>query len=243
MTKKREKIKIKLTELNNKSRKGTYIYIKEQNKKGAYFKYKEGQIIDPFKQYYVDRYIKNKPKGSVQKYVDTYRKRIGKERIPVTPLSRQADRYLKKIRKLPTIQQAISRGITNTVIKNALKTTRSETERAKKNLLRNLVLDKDLLNVLVKTENIQKIKTRLEYRIQLQNANGEKIAETVTFNKTPEQVIQELKKGIIIGEGISKGETPKVSNKLQNMGYQKLNIYRNGNIDKIKIHIIFRKGR
>lgn len=236
-------LKIKLKELNNKSRKGLYFYIKQKGKKGAYYKYKEGQTIDPYKQYYTDKYVKDKPKGKIKDYIETYNKKIAKQKTTITPISRQADRYLKRIRKQTPIQQIIKKGISTAVIPNALKTGKITLEKTKQDLLRRLVLDNDLLKVVATTENIKKIKTRLEYRINILNPKGETLATTSTFNKIPETVINELQNSIVIGETIKKLETPKIENKLKNIGYKGFTRHKDGQVNSIRIQIIFRKGK
>lgn len=234
---------IRLTTLNNKSRQGQYIYIKQTKKRGAYFKLRENTPIDAYKQYYTDKYIKNKPKGTVQEYTKTYTKRITKEKTPRTPISRQADRYLAKIKRTKPVQQLIKTGITNTNITNAQKTTNKQIHDKTKELLKDLVLDKKILDLLVTRENIKKIKSRLEYRITFKDKDGDTIGTSGAFNKTPQEVINDMKKMNIDGEEVVQAKTPTLNNKLNKAGYQKYQHRNDGKIRRTEVNIILRKGK
>ena len=57
----------KIVNLNNKSRRGRYLYLKEEGKRGKYFKIEQGDEIAPIEQYYKDT-IKGRPKGTLKQY-------------------------------------------------------------------------------------------------------------------------------------------------------------------------------
>lgn len=242
---KRMTTNIRLTNLNNKSRQGLYIYIKSKGQRGRYYKYKEETTIDSLKQYYEDTYIKKQKKGSLQQYIKTYEQAIRKEKTKQpNKLRKQADTYLKKIKKLPKIRNALKKGITNTYFKDALTTTNTLINNRKKDLLKNIVIDKELLNIITTTENMKKITNRLEYRIKFKDKENKTIGETNTFNKTPEQVINEIKKISIKGEEILRKQTPKLKEKLQNLkGYQEYTHKKDGTIRTVQIQMIFRKAK
>lgn len=249
MVKKKERNKpikkttIRLTTLNNKSRQGPYVYIKQTGKKGAYFKYREESPIDAYKQYYTDKYVKGRPKGRVEQYVKVYKQRLGKERITPTPISRQADRYLKKVKKTQPIRTILKTGISQTQINDAKRITNKQLYDKTRELLRDLVLDEKLLDLMVTRENIRKIQSRLEYRITFKDKYGDTIGTTGAFNKTPQQVVDDMKRMNVDGEEVRQAKTPTLSEKLTKAGYQKYQHYSDGKIARANINIILRKGR
>lgn len=219
-----KEINIRLVELKNKSRLGTYVYIKAEGERGRYYKYNQFTKIDKLKEYYKNRFLKKQEKKQAKE---------------------KADKYVEKIKKQPDINKLIKKGISTSTIINGLKATRKEIDNAKKELLHELVIDKGILETLTKEENLKKIKKRLEYRLTFKDKNGDTIGTAGTFNKTPEQVIRELKKITKTEELIAtKGRYgTEIGEKLENAQYTKYNHLKDGNLKTVKIQIIFRKAQ
>ena len=67
-----EGLNIQLVDLDNKSRKGLYYYIKKDGYKGIYLKYNSEFKIDSYVEYYNDKVIEKKPEGSIRAYQKAY---------------------------------------------------------------------------------------------------------------------------------------------------------------------------
>lgn len=199
------KTTIKLTTLNNKSRKGVYVYIKKQKAHARYYKYKGTP-------------------GEFQAYKKQF----------TTKKRQTAKKYLTRIRKRPTIQKTIKKGITTTTIQNATNANNTTINNAKKRLLQKLILDKKLLNIITKDENFNKIKDRLEYRITAKDQNNKTSLTTNTFNKTIQEVINQTKKDLL-------NKKPEYINLKGN--WTGTRTWEGGTIKKINIQIIFRKAK
>ena len=196
-------VNIKILQLNNKSRKGTYVYIKLPKVKGSYYKFDENVPIDAYVEYYKDRNnTRRKVKGTITEYKKAYayhepiKRKKGQRKSKVM---RQADIYKKKISKRPTVNKAINKGIGQSDIFDAHNSQNQDIIKAKKSLLKNLVLDEDLLNLVISQENFKKIQARLEYRITFKDEQGGIIGTTSMFNKQPEKVLEKLKKVVSKG--------------------------------------------
>lgn len=232
-------IKIRLVELNNKTRKGTYLYIKSDKTTGKYYKVKEGDKIDPIVEYYKDKEIKKKPKGTLKQYQKTYQETIEKKKQKTTPLTRKAKRYVKQ---RPSINKQIKKGIGIGEIKDVHKATTKELHEANKAMLRGLVLDEELLNLLVTKENMKKLVNRIETRITLHANDGGRLATASKFRTLPEQNITQLKKDIRKGEYVGEGTRGPVARKLKQLEYKGIDITSEGKLGRISMTLIFRKG-
>lgn len=240
---KEEQPEIKLVELNNKSRKGTYIYVRSKGKPSRYYKYK-GIPIDIYQEHYIDKYISKKGKLEIRRrekrfYEQTYKTSKG--------LKKQAKGYVKEISKTPTINQTIKKGITEVTITNIHTANERTIKRKLMTLLKDLVLDKKLLAMLIKPENIKKIKHRFEYIAEIKNTDNNTIAKLKKFNITPDQALKELKETTKTGEELgNETYTTGTQNKLEKVGWNQENLqkkYMNDTIKKIDMKIIFRKGK
>lgn len=230
----------RIVELDNKSRKGTYLYLKEKGTKGRYYKLKTGEPVEYIKRYYTDRYKKTrKLKGTLKQYKKAYEgKATWKEYKISRSLKRQVQEHLKKISKRPTISEAIKTGLTQVTIKNVLKADQKTIYEAQKQLLQDLIVDEKLLETIAKRENTEKMKTRYENRIVIYDKEGKKVTEAVKYNTTPETTIEEIKTEFKEGQTIDYPE--KV---LRNLGFQVDGKTEETTIGKISMTITFRKGR
>lgn len=235
-------MKVNITQLNNKSRKGTYIYIKQPKKKGSYYKFNEEIPIDAYVEYYKDKnnINKRKKKGTLKQYKKAYTNKPIKK---AHKLKSQAKKYQEKIAKQPKINDVINTGISESTIKDGHQTNNDEIKYAKQKLLKNLVLDKELLNILIKHENFKKIQNRLEYRITFKDHKNEIIGTTSIFNKQPEEVMQKLQKAIKKGELISEDSKSQAIQKLKFYNFVNINIKKTAKLQRAEIKLIFRKGK
>lgn len=245
-TKRNTNKKIGLISLNNKSRKGTYVYVKEKGKKIAYYKYDPDVPLDIYQEYYTNTQIKKKKNTpSLHATKKAFKQKLRGEKTTRkgrTRAIRSAEQYIGKIKRKGTINQAIKKG--STYIKIDSHITTGQLKEQKKKLLSPLVLDKDLLEILITEENLKKIKYRLEYRISLKNRQGETIATTETFDKLPEETITRINEAIKDQEDINDKEKKyNIDKRLKNAGFNDLHLIKYGKVHKKEITIVFRKGR
>lgn len=214
---------VKLREYNNKSRKGTYVWVKSKDRKGSLYKLREGTKIDD----YIKNYEENKGKRTKTK--KTTRRKVN------------IRRQLKRERKAK-ISKTINKGIGRHTITNINNATTQSINKHDQEILKTLVKDKQLLKILGTEENMKKIKNRLEHTIKITGEKGETIATITSIgNKTSREAIEEMKKtiskGTIMDEGYGTMKT-----RIEEKGY-KLNYHaRRGMVKNISITSVFRKG-
>lgn len=140
------------------------------------------------------------------------------------------------------LQKAIGKGINHITFQNIRKITQKEETTALKKLLGKLVLDKELLNIIIQEENLKKLKTRFEHRIEIIGNKGELLGTTAKTNETPKTIIQQLKDIIIEGEETKKGDY-RLSERFKKYNFQQYQQEKEGYVNRAKLTIIFRKGK
>ena len=174
---------IKKVELNNKSRKGKYFYLKEEGKHPKYIKIRTHDEKKELKQ--LIKHLNTK-KNTTTAYTKTIKQ--------IKETKKQLNKSVKTIRRKGDIQHAITKGTTATITPNALNTNAHETRESNKRLLEKLITNKDLTEDILKEENLQKIKYRYEHQIEIKDATGNTLINTRTLNKTLKETIDELNK-------------------------------------------------
>lgn len=111
----------------------------------------------------------------------------------------------------------------------------------KKNLLRPIVLDEGIREVLSQEGNFKKIKYRCEYRLEIKDERNNVLATAGIIGKSPEEIREDLRK-IIKGENVNKDFTNDGIKKLEGNGWKELDRLRNGTIDRLDVLMIFKKG-
>lgn len=242
--KKKQEITIKKIKRDNKSRKGTYYYIKERGKKPKEYKIKKGVT----KELALDYYRRN----IVSKHGGLSVKRIEKER-----------KLDKKAKEYPLIDDMLLKGYAEYTIKEAQEITPLKIRTSYARLLMNkkegkggepLVKDRDLLEILIRPENIERWKNRVLFEVQLKNENGEMLA---TIIPTGVKMLGEIKRDVIdelkVGEDYKlssggmeeeyKNQVSVLAKKIKSRGY---NINRGtttkGKLTSISIKMSYGKG-
>lgn len=144
------------------------------------------------------------------------------------------------MKKKKKIDKEIRKGITITQIKDAYSAGTNDIRKAKIELLKPLIKDEDILNLMITPENFKKIQHRIDYNIKIKNEKDETLAKTFAHGKDIHQTITELRETIQKGELI-KYEYIKIE--LENKGYKGLRIEQEGRSHKIQIIITFRKAK
>lgn len=196
------------------SRRGTYARIKTE--KG--YRYIKIKSIKDMKR--VETWQKSKVKTPFRKY-------------------KTADRYLQQIKKKGTIESKIKAGTTTITTNDFHKANNNRLQSIKKEMLRPLIKDEEVLNIIATPENFKKLKHRLEYRIKIEGKDGEELTELGKTNSTPEEIQTWLKE-----QGIQEGnlltyEVAKALHYMHNFSYTKV---KEEIIGKVTTTITFRKG-
>jgi hypothetical protein len=241
MIAKKTPVKINIVQLNNKSRKGLYLYVKAKGLPSRFYKFGSGQgQIDATKQYYEDRYIKKKKDIRYRDYNVAYQEKfLGIKPSKRTSIHRKAEQYLAKVKKEGTLTSQLKKGVSTSTIKNILVSGNSDFSRVKKELLENLVIDKSLSKILTSEENFNKLKNRLDFVVLAKNDN-ETLIELSAHGKTLNKVKTELKKALEGNTGVSK-------HKYRFLDYLKKNGWEGerkgeGTIKYVEVKVTLRKG-
>lgn len=211
MTKKTKK---KRSTRSNKQNKPTTVTIEPSYKttkkiQGAVWKVKiPNQKIKIFKadptinpeiyiKYCIDKYIKKqkvhintyKKKGKI-----TDKKKIIKIKTRITKKTKQQIR--KTLQQSKKINLILRKGTYKTTIKNALTSTPLTLKKHLNKLFKEPCPDQRLRKILIQDQNLEKpeIKQHLIYKITLYNSKGQTLNTFQTLNKTPNEVLQQLKK-------------------------------------------------
>lgn len=236
-TKKKPTRIIKEVKLNNKSRKGNFIYIRENGKKGKYFKRKEDLDnihYTDYKTFYNDG-LRAK-KGGITKEKVNKKKRI--EQLT---------------KKYPLIEETIEKGYAENTIKNGQNLTHYGIRTAYMNLLRNkdragdghgIVRDKELLELITLPENVEKWKHRIMYEISVYNEKEEKLIlitnNTIkNLSEIRDEIIKYIKTGMEVGDFSKRIDEMNLKNRGYSINY---NNQVKGRIKEIRIKMVFRKG-
>lgn len=245
MQKNNKEINLRLVDLNNKSRKGLYVYVKSPGSPARYYKYSGSPLeLETAKEYYNDRYIQKKSKGSRAKYHKTYREVLKGTKGKRSPVRRKAEQYLRKVRKTGKIKEHLKPGVKHSIIPDLRSATDRQLKAHIEKILGELVIDKGIMEFLMQEENLRKIKSRFEYRMKFKDDKGYTLVNATMFNKTPKEMRELLKKDFRDKEEIDGEErSGSAIDKLKKMGAEPEGTGKTGNLHKIETVIIFRRGR
>lgn len=238
---KKEGISIRRVLLNNKTRKGNYVAIRETGKKTKYYKEKEGLEDKDYKEFY--------SRGLVTKRGGVSKERILKEK--------KLDRVAKKF---PKVEDILKSGSVMYTIKKAKGITPQGINNSYKSLLMNrdktgdgigIVRDKLLLDLITRPENVEKWKQRIGYEILIKD---EKENVMATIRNTQPKTLSEVKREVIddinMGKEYDSGKeyTPtaglinNIGKDLEKKGYRiEKGESGKGKISNVSIRMIFQK--
>lgn len=128
--------------------------------------------------------------------------------------------------------QNLNKGTTTTTIENTFKFTPQDIKQQYKTLLKPLIKDDDILDIMASEENMQKIQYRLQYQITLTDINGNQIANLNHIGqKTITRVLTDMKGNLIYGQKI---KYKKDLERLSIIGYR-VQFITEGTLHKIKV--------
>lgn len=217
--------------IKRKGKETEVIYAKTTGEKGKYYKFNGHPYeLDAIKEYH--------EKG-MKKGLKTLKERYTKATKYYTKkLPKGTDKETKKLKqkiKRKTPIQHITKGIQTITINNPTTITTTQIKEKTKELLKNLVLDKELLNIITQEQNLQKIKTRFQ-NTTIYTEQNKTIGRSDLYNATPTEAINEIKRKITKGMRIGYKTLKQTLTKWQNTFYQE------GNANQITMKITFRKG-
>jgi len=150
--------------------------------------------------------------------------------------------YIKKLQDRPKIEESIEGGISKVEITDIRTITDNQINNLYKELLSSKVQDKDLLNILAREENMQKLKFRLVMQGTIRNKEGEILGEIKHIGqKTLKETLTDLKK--ICTEGT---EIKENYERLRNSLKEKEYIFswrKDGRLSKVSLTMIFLKEK
>lgn len=236
---------IRKRRLNNKSRKGDYVYVKKPGKRGAY--YKLGNVpLEGNIDYYVSLYEGNYGKGLKGRL--SRQKKIQQELILGDQRSASQithEEIIKKARKeKKAIDKLMGKGIWSTQITSASSKSPQEIKEVYKDLLFKAILSRDdqTLDLLSQHENIQKLKSRFEFKINIFDSGGRELVYLEKFGgKDLSEVIFDMKKFFGRGRRVT-DYSPTHLSEIRKQGYNYFH-KTNGVAYSFDIRLIMRKGR
>lgn len=222
-------ITFKEVSLNNKSRKGDYVYIKETGKQGKYYKKKPDLQKRDYLEVYNQGGLRSKSGG-------------------ITAQKIQAIRRVQR-KKIGEIDTILRDGYAQNTIERAQTITPFGMKTAYMDLLRNrdkvgdrlgIVRDKELLDIITRPEDVEKWKHRIMYKIELMGNEGLLATANNQTPKTLGIVISDMRELKVVGSNVEGyGRLAKeISNK--NYNFEKI---ADGRITNFRIKMVFRKGR
>lgn len=157
-----------------------------------------------------------------------------------------AEKYMRKIKKQyggKTLDRLLKKGIQAVAINDTLKANPRTIHKANIKLISDIVLDKNIREVIAKEENMKKLSNRLEQRITLVGEQGETLAEFNIVGRTTTQVVQEMNTTFHKGEQWQKTAKNNKLGNLEMLGYNKPTHHSEGTINRIQIITILRKAK
>lgn len=226
-------IEIKEVQLNNKSRKGSYVYVKEKGRQG--------------------RYYKKNPNVSREEYAEVYSK--GGLRQKRGGVTKNKVKVIKKrsVKKLVEIDNVLKDGYAQATVERAEKLTPYGMKTAYMNLLRNkdragdghgIVRDKELLDIITRPEDVEKWKHRIAYEVEIIGQGQVLGRMTNQYPKSLGIALGEIRELVGVGSEIT-GYDGQGGVQGKNFGGKGWNFERlsKGRVETIKVKMVFRKGK
>lgn len=247
MTKKKKTNELKIVEKNRKP----YIRIKTINGKLKYYKFNPNIPIDTYREYAKnpEKKIKEYKKEWKQKLIERETKKENK----IRKIKPKGTLYIKR-GKPKILENTLKQGLTITTIKNIHTAGTEEYRKAYRELLKPLILDKQLLKMLATEETISKLRYRIEQKYTF-NGNAEvgrenydsieeRLGGAISIGKTtPQQGAREIIEILSNNQlfYVHNDQTSATIKKLEQKGYNYKHI-QNGSVNRTDLTIIFRKG-
>lgn len=229
--------KISFKEFNNKSRKGTYIYIKSKGKKGSYYKWNVTDNVEGIVKYYDDK-VK---KGSLKEYKQQFQEVLQNKRGKKTKLRQYAQRYKYKKHLGKKLDNVMEKGIGYGYITDVHMATQQDINKGKMDMLRQIVLDPEVRQLVATDENLQKLQHRIQGTMKVFGEKNILLDNIKVFQKMPDYMVNEIKEYLYKGLEVTDTSPSLYRNILYNRRLNS-NIQKRGLIQRIDLELIFRKN-
>ena len=218
---------IKKVKLDNKSRKGNYVYIRKDGKRGSYYKLQKGMSL----------------KDNLNDYLMAYDGKVRSKKSGISK-DKPAKLYKKVLRDTPLIETLIKKGIWTTHLKNASNMTPLQVKASYKELLKRAVLsnDDETLDLLIQDSNIQKLKHRFEFRISILDKEDNVLVRLNHVGKKDiEEVLSDMK-SVFVDKNIT-GKSPDFTQTESNKkGYMYSHVSQ-GKAVNFQVSVLMRKAK
>lgn len=233
-------MKTKLVNLNNKSRKGLYLYVKEKGRPARYYKYEgrkdETKVLE---NYYKRKYKQKKAVEHIRKYKE---KRLTKKQSKVKVTVEKTKKQISKARKLGEIKDLIKKGVHIVKLDNPHKSTNFQLATLRENIIKKCTTDKTVTKILSEEQNFNKLKNRLEFDIIGYNNEGDKTISATRYGTTLRQAINEIKRTMLIEQETREGFTDPLLDNLIAKGWKNGRTHKNDETVALRMNITIRKG-
>lgn len=199
-----------------KSRKGKYLKITEKDKKVHYYKIKE------------EKDVKN---------IKLWHSTFGKHRYQKY---KSAKRYLKAISKRGTIELKLLKGLSEITTTKIPNLSEVGMYQIKRQLLKPMVNDQEILDIICHEENFKKLQHRVLYEIQIKDDDEQTLIDMVKGNISLGLLQTELRESGLGKGKIIESRSP-ILEYLRMKGYNTRTLQA-GVINTITTKISFRKG-
>lgn len=181
---------VKIKELNNKSRKGLYVYIKNEGNVGRYYKIDSPmENLKPYEVHYNKKYMKKESSklGEIKKYYQDKK-----------PIAEHKTKYGRR-----SIKSVFKKGISKIKISDVHRIDNITVNKKNKELLSKIVKDQDILNILIQNENLNKLKFRFNHILSFKDEDGKIIGQDTIIGKmTLNEIIAIIQNNVMKGEVI-----------------------------------------
>lgn len=150
--------------------------------------------------------------------------------------------YVKQIKKHPLHQQ-FKKGTVYTNTKDIINKDQLQIREANKQLLKKLIRNPAIIEVMLEEENLNKIKLQTEHKIAIYNENNIIIYTAQKTGLTLKQLQSELKNNLIPNthEDLNKQEYQRpIQEKLRKLNYKNITPGTSGRYTKIDVQTIIR---
>lgn len=180
----------------------------------------------------VRRPVKKRVRGEIGR-------KVLKARLEKRILKPKVKRFkVKRVRRPQKIEGVFKKAISKMVIADILPIATSQINNQYKRLFRNVIRDKDIMNLMIVEENIQKIKHRFEIRASIYGLRGEKLAEISKGEGGSLMELRSLMEGKI-WKGQNMEGTDMEGLKDFGQGYV-YHFLQKGNVNRVETVIVFR---
>lgn len=143
---------------------------------------------------------------------------------------------LQNAKKRGEHAQQMKKGLVHTTIPNTKTITEQDIQTAIKTLLKPMIKDQQMLNIMAERQNWEKLKNRTEYTIQAQGKTGT-LLQANLYNNTIDKAIKDINDILHTGDEVKKGYD-KYTKQFKTRGWQNAENKQDGTIERTQLKIV-----